>query len=35
MSLHNVAMYHIYTSANYIIIGSENGLLPSRHQAII
>ena len=26
---------HIYASVNYTIIGSDNGLLPGRHQAII
>ena len=35
LSLHNVTMYHVYTSDNYTIIGSDNGLLPIRHQAII
>ena len=27
--------WHIYASVNYTIIGSDNGLLPGRHQAII
>ena len=29
------AEWRIYASVNYTIIGSDNGLLPVRHQAII
>ena len=29
------AEWHIYVSINYASIGSDNGLLPVRHQAII
>ena len=31
----NEARWHIYASVNYAIIGSDNGLSPGWHQAII
>ena len=35
MSKLNVAQWCIYASVNYIIIGSDNGLSPACHRAII